>query len=123
MSSICVSKCVNDARVPSSANYVSLRKLPESCDGKFSGNRRRTHSCKPMHITANSSGGRRRIRPFRLAQYQRRRRKAKKVVLVKKMKEFSCEAFCLIFKKLLSCTATVDVVEQAKKSNRSSQNN
>lgn len=42
----------------------------------------------------------------------RRGRRRRRIVMVKRVKEFSCEALRSIFQRLLSCTASVDVVER-----------
>lgn len=42
----------------------------------------------------------------------RRGRRRRRLVMVKRVKEFSCEALRFIFQRLLSCTASVDVVER-----------
>ncbi|KAL3531865.1 hypothetical protein ACH5RR_005386 [Cinchona calisaya] len=44
---------------------------------------------------------------------RRRTRTRTRFVIVKRMKQFSCEALRSLFQKLLSCTATVDVVEHS----------
>lgn len=43
---------------------------------------------------------------------RRGRRRRRRLVMVKRVKEFSREAFRSIFQRLLSCTASVDVVER-----------
>lgn len=41
----------------------------------------------------------------------RRRRRVRRFSAVKGVKKFCCAALCGVFRKLLSCTATVDVVD------------
>ncbi|KAL2345001.1 hypothetical protein Fmac_006286 [Flemingia macrophylla] len=142
MSSVCISNCINDARVgvPVRATYVNLYKWPES-DAEFvrsvSCNREKgsqmyghprvvdsiscrqmylrsytfsreednvrdnTHKCFPMKMNKNKNkknGG---------ADPQPRRTKC---LLWSKAKELSCSAFSRIFRRVLSCSASVDVV-------------
>ncbi|KAI3447645.1 hypothetical protein Pfo_004310 [Paulownia fortunei] len=42
---------------------------------------------------------------------RRRRKGQRRRVVVRRVKEFSCAALCAIFRRLLFCTATVDVVD------------
>ncbi|PIN08035.1 hypothetical protein CDL12_19380 [Handroanthus impetiginosus] len=47
----------------------------------------------------------------RRRRWRRRRKGLRRRVVVRRVKEFSCAAFCAIFRRLLFCTATVDVVD------------
>ncbi|CAA2984645.1 Hypothetical predicted protein [Olea europaea subsp. europaea] len=142
MSKICISNCVNDARIPVRATYVNLYKWPES-DAEFvksvgandvhGGSRLRSRvvdsiSCRQLYLRSytfsrketvpertkkcfgrvkervSGRGKKRKVRP-------RRRRRNRRRLVVRKVKELSCAALCAIFRRLLSCTATVDVVD------------
>ncbi|CAA3014497.1 Hypothetical predicted protein [Olea europaea subsp. europaea] len=142
MSKICISNCVNDARIPVRATYVNLYKWPES-DAEFvksvgandvhGGSRLRSRvvdsiSCRQLYLRSytfsrketvpertkkcfgrvkervSGRGKKRKVRP-------RRRRRNRRRLVVRKVKELSCAALCAIFRRLQSCTATVDVVD------------
>ncbi|KAG6415075.1 hypothetical protein SASPL_122477 [Salvia splendens] len=138
MASVCISSCVDDARVPVRATYVNLYKWPES-DFEFV----RSMSSK----SHNSSHGRPRVvdsiscRQMYLRSYTFSReedykeekakvkclgrgkdsakknnsghrdddRKKKPVEGLKKAKSASCSALTYIFRRLLSCTTEIDV--------------
>ncbi|XP_047973530.1 uncharacterized protein LOC125215980 [Salvia hispanica] len=126
MASVCISSCVDDARVPVRATYVNLYKWPES-DFEFV----RSMSSK----SHNSSHGRPRVvdsiscRQMYLRSYTFSREedykeekakvkclgrakdktKKKPAAGLKKAKSASCSALTYIFRRLLSCTTEIDV--------------
>ncbi|KAL2514431.1 hypothetical protein Fot_28402 [Forsythia ovata] len=141
MSKICISNCVNDARILVRATYVNLYKWPESdaefvksvgADDVHGGSRLRSRvvdsiSCRQMYLRSYTfsrketvpertkkcfgrvrqrvAAGRGKKRKSR--QLRRRRRR----LVMRRVKEFSCATLCAIFRRLLACTATVDVVD------------
>ncbi|PIA52929.1 hypothetical protein AQUCO_01000650v1 [Aquilegia coerulea] len=140
MSSGCISSCVQVASVPVRANYVNLYRWPES-DAEFvrsvssSSNRSKvvdSISCRQMYLRSYTFSkkesvpektkkcfGRVKVR----VAYRHRRRKRNKgstnvggrkkcCIIMKKMKEFSCAALLSFFNRLLTCTASVDVLNQ-----------
>ncbi|KAG5002921.1 hypothetical protein JHK86_027060 [Glycine max] len=137
MSSVCLSKCVNDARdprVPVRATYVNLYKWPES-DAEFV--RRRgggSHvcgghprvvdsiSCRQMYLRSYKFSRKEsvpektqkcfgrvkeRVKKQGRSHHGIRRRKC---LVWRKMREISCAALFRIFHRFLSCGASVDVV-------------
>ncbi|KAL1558088.1 hypothetical protein AAHA92_08595 [Salvia divinorum] len=136
MASVCISSCVDDARVPVRATYVNLYKWPES-DFEFV----RSMSSKSRGGAAhNSSHGRPRVvdsiscRQMYLRSYTFSREEdykeekasvkclggkkknsghrdgdRKKPAGLKKAKSASCSALTYIFRRLLSCTTEIDV--------------
>ncbi|KAL3850727.1 hypothetical protein ACJIZ3_012609 [Penstemon smallii] len=140
MASVCISSCVKDARVPVRATYVNLYKWPESDaefvrsmssnsnglkDGQNSNSMYghpsvvESFSCRQLYLrsytfssnkndekssTINCLGG----RPAG------RKRKSgggrKKFTGLSKAKAASCSAFEAVFRRLLSCTTKIDVV-------------
>jgi len=136
MSSVCISKCVNDARVPVRATYVNLYKWPES-DAEFV--RRRgggSHvcgghprvvdsiSCRQMYLRSYKFSrkesvpektqkcfGRVKERVKKQGSSQHNHGVGRRKCLVwRKMREISCAALFRIFHRFLSCGASVDVV-------------
>nr|DAD25977.1 TPA_asm: hypothetical protein HUJ06_027445 [Nelumbo nucifera] len=139
MSSVCISSCVNDARVPVRATYVNLYKWPES-DAEFvksvSSNARKcghprvvdSISCRQMYLRSYTFS-RKETMPEKtkkcLGRVKERvvcrRRKVngngggsggRKYFVMRRVKEVSCAALFSIFHRLLSCTTTVDVVDR-----------
>ncbi|KAL6336324.1 hypothetical protein AAG906_014494 [Vitis piasezkii] len=132
MSSVCISSCVNDARVPVRATYVNLYKWPES-DAEFiksvSSNRHPrvvdSISCRQMYLRSYTFSKKETVpektikcfgRVKERVAHGRRRNKGeelhgKRFVVVRKVKEISCSALYAIFRRLLYCTTTVDVVD------------
>ncbi|KAH7865154.1 hypothetical protein Vadar_002916 [Vaccinium darrowii] len=147
MTSVCISNCINDARVPIRATYVNLYKWPES-DAEFvrsvsSGSRDqlpRQHprvvdsiSCRQLYLKSYTFSRKETV-PERtkkclararekVARARRRgkdqvhgRKRPRAVVVgrrVRRVKELSCAALCALFHRLLTCTASVDVVDRA----------
>ncbi|XP_065854184.1 uncharacterized protein [Euphorbia lathyris] len=138
MTSVCISNCVNDARdprVPVRATYVNLYKWPES-DAEFIKSVRRVGqglqyghprvvdsiSCRQMYLRSYTFS-RKESMPEKtkkcfgrvkekVANHGKNRknekgRRRRKCLVLRKMKEFSCR----IFYRLLSCGASVDVVD------------
>lgn len=123
MNSGCISNCINDARdprVPVRGSYVNLYKWPES-DAAFvrSVSSGREHpgvvdsiSCRQLYL-----------RSYTFCREDEKKKKvkvkAKKRVVVKKKnlgwkkdKKSSCSFLFGIFRRLLSCCASVDVVDE-----------
>ncbi|KAL2514430.1 hypothetical protein Fot_28401 [Forsythia ovata] len=142
MSKICMSNCVNDARIPVRATYVNLYKWPESdaefvksvgADGVHGGSRLRSRvvdsiSCRQMYLRSYTFSRketvpertkkcfgrvRQRVAAGRGKKRKSRRWRRHRRLVMRRVKEFSCVALCAIFRRLLSCTATVDVVDHA----------
>ncbi|KAK9290935.1 hypothetical protein L1049_009115 [Liquidambar formosana] len=139
MSSACISNCIKDARVPVRATYVNLYKWPES-DAEFvksvSSNMLRgggqghprvvdSISCRQLYLKSYTFSRKEtvpektkrclgRVRE-KVAQGGRKRKghraPERKCQVIRKVKEISCAALFTIFNRLLSCTATVDVVD------------
>ncbi|KNA18033.1 hypothetical protein SOVF_074480 [Spinacia oleracea] len=140
MSSVCISSCIEDARVPTArvrASYVNLYKWPES-DAEFvrsvsfrgPGHPRpkvvESISCRQIYLRSYTftrkqsvnektkkcigrvkqrvvnGGGKKR-------QQQQQHHKRDKSV--RNVKEVSCSALKSVFRKLLFCSASVDVVD------------
>ncbi|KAI4349243.1 hypothetical protein L6164_009857 [Bauhinia variegata] len=139
MSSVCISNCVNDARVPVRATYVNLYKWPES-DAEFvrsvSSNARKdtqvydnprvvdSISCRQMYLRSYKFSrkesmpektqkcfGRVKEKVAHGKKRETQGRKSKCLVW-KKVNEISCSALFSIFQRCLSCAATVDVVDE-----------
>ncbi|KAK6943726.1 hypothetical protein RJ641_024828 [Dillenia turbinata] len=155
MSSVCITKCATDARIPVRATYVNLYKWPES-DVEFvksvgktaaatAGWCRGGHnrvvdsiSCRQMylrsytfskkesvHVRTRKCLGRVKERVvYRSSGSGKKiRRKSRggsgggivvgrrSFVVIRKVKQFTCAAFFTLFQRLLSCTATVDVID------------
>ncbi|GAV64987.1 hypothetical protein CFOL_v3_08502 [Cephalotus follicularis] len=146
MTSVCISKCVNDTRdprMPVRATYVNLYKWPES-DAEFvksvtANVRRGMHalghprvvdsiSCRQMFLrsytfsrqetvpekTSKCFG---RVKDKVSSNDGRKRKETKgsskrRFLVVRKVKEISRSALFRIFHRLLSCAASVDVVDQ-----------
>ncbi|XAR69004.1 hypothetical protein NMG60_11000436 [Bertholletia excelsa] len=122
MTSVCISKCVDDARVPVRATYVNLYKWPES-DAEFvrSAVGGLPHprvvdsiSCRQTYLRSYTFSRKETVpertrkclervkeRVARRGRHRRPRR-GRRVVA----------ALCAVFHRLLSCTASVDVVDQ-----------
>lgn len=156
MSSVCISKCMNDARdprVPVRATYVNLYKWPES-DAEFvrsvsssrsssGGAVRFGHprvvdsiSCRQMYLRSYKFSREEETVPHNTThkccfgplsllrhnnnttfdhQYNnksKKKKKKKRCLFLGKVKDVSRAAFFRIFTRCLSCTATVDVVDQ-----------
>ncbi|CAL5334867.1 hypothetical protein CsSME_00017174 [Camellia sinensis var. sinensis] len=144
MSSVCISNCVKDTRVPVRATYVNLYKWPES-DAEFvrtavrgGGGRPEQQprvvdsiSCRQLYLRSYTFSRKEtvpertkkcldRVRERVVGRGGRRRRRTaaegrpvvrrKKCAVVRRVKELSCAALCAIFHRLLSCSASVDVV-------------
>ncbi|KAF8397576.1 hypothetical protein HHK36_016496 [Tetracentron sinense] len=135
MSSVCISSCVKDARVPIRATYVNLYKWPES-DAEFvksvgSNVPRGEHprvvdsiSCRQMYLRSYTFSKKETVpektkkclgRVKERVGYRRKKKVhggGKKCLVMRKVKEISCSALFSIFHRLLSCTASVDVVDR-----------
>ncbi|KAG4928243.1 hypothetical protein JHK82_053928 [Glycine max] len=121
MSSICISNCINDARdprVPVRASYVNLYKWPES-DAEFvrqmylrsytfsreeENELEKTHKCF----------GRAKMKKKKKHGSETKPDEAKKTkcLVWSKAKEVSCSALSRILRRVLSCSASVDVVDE-----------
>ncbi|XP_043721221.1 uncharacterized protein LOC122668750 [Telopea speciosissima] len=147
MNSVCISSCVNDARVPVRATYKNLYKWPES-DAEFvrsvSSNSNGSNSinrgvgqhprvvdsisCRQMYLRSYTFSRKetmpeKTVKCFggvkdRVTQKNKKKKKKKrkggsekKCVVMRKVKEMSCAALFKIFRRLLSCTTTVDVAD------------
>ncbi|KAL9239257.1 hypothetical protein vseg_013597 [Gypsophila vaccaria] len=126
MNSVCVSSCVEDARVPTRvrATYTNLYKWPES-DAEFvrsvsfkgPGHPRprvvESISCRQLYLrsytfTRKESVNEKTKKCFgRVKERVVKRRKTK----TKEVKEVSCAAIKAFFRKLLLCSASVDVMD------------
>ncbi|KAL8480470.1 hypothetical protein ACS0TY_026594 [Phlomoides rotata] len=141
MSKICISNSVNDARIPVRANYVNLYKWPESDaefmksaaargGGRLQSGVVDSISCRQMYLRSytfsrKESVPERTIKCFgkvreRVAAgrketaeslMRRRRRRRRRCVMARRVKEFPRAALRTIFRRLLSCTTTVDVAD------------
>ena len=140
MSSVCISNCLNDAsdpRVPVRATYVNLYKWPES-DAEFvrsvSNNGRKGNSvtsqmhrhprvvdsisCRQMFLRSYTFSREEESVPekspkcFGRAKKEKAQLRKKQCLAWKKAKENSCSALFRIFRRFLSCTASVDVVDE-----------
>ncbi|XP_004497433.1 uncharacterized protein [Cicer arietinum] len=141
MNSVCISNCVNDARdprVPVRASYVNLYKWPES-DAEFvksvslNGRRGSSHvydhprvvdsiSCRQMYLRSYTFSRKETVPEKTQKCFGRVKDKVKrrnegsrrKCLILRKMKEVSCNALFRIFHRFLSCGASVDVVVDEK---------
>ncbi|XP_020207619.1 uncharacterized protein LOC109792612 [Cajanus cajan] len=132
MSAVCISKCVSDARVPVRGTYVNLYKWPES-DAEFV-RRRGSHVCGHPRVVDSISCRQMYLRSYKFSRKEsvpektqkcfgrvkervkgrrshhivwRRRRKC---LVWRKMRDISCALLFRIFRRFLSCGASVDVV-------------
>lgn len=140
MTSVCISNCVNDARdprVPVRATYVNLYKWPES-DREFIKSVRRVGqglhghprvvdsiSCRQMYLRSYTFSRKEsvpektkkcfgRVKEKVACQGKKKKEqkgRKRKCLVLRKMKEISCSALFRIFHRLLSCSASVDVVD------------
>ncbi|CAK9147205.1 unnamed protein product [Ilex paraguariensis] len=134
MSSVCISNCVKDTRVPVRATYVNLYKWPES-DAEFvktvgasDGHPRVVDSisCRQMYLRSYTFSrketvpektkkclGRVRERVVVVAHGRKRAvtGRRRQCVVARRVKEVSWAALCAMFQRLLSCSASVDVVD------------
>ncbi|XWS43669.1 hypothetical protein CRYUN_Cryun16bG0123100 [Craigia yunnanensis] len=136
MSSVCISSCLNDARdprVPVRATYVNLYKWPES-DAEFVRSRRSgamhcqprvvdSISCRQMYLRSYTFSRKEtvpektvkcfgRVKEKVGAQGKRKssqKRRVRRKCLVWRKVKVTLFSF---FNRLLSCSATVDVVDQ-----------
>ncbi|KAJ9185174.1 hypothetical protein P3X46_004834 [Hevea brasiliensis] len=140
MSSVCISNCVNgtrDPRVPVRATYVNLYKWPES-DAEFIKSVQRVRqglqgqtrvvdsiSCRQMYVRSYTFSrkesvpqktkkclGRVKEKVANHGKKKQEEGRIRKCLVFRKVKEFSCGALFRIFHRLLSCGASVDVVDQ-----------
>ncbi|XP_014511555.2 uncharacterized protein LOC106770254 [Vigna radiata var. radiata] len=137
MSSVCISNCVSDARVPRvpvRATYMNLYKWPES-DAEFV-RRRRSHVCGHPRVVDSVSCRQMYLRSYKFSRKEtvpERTQKCfgkvkervkgrshhkgngfvrrRKCLVWRKMREISRAALFMIFRRFLSCGATVDVVQ------------
>ncbi|CAK9314468.1 unnamed protein product [Citrullus colocynthis] len=151
MASVCISNCINDARLPVRPTYINLYKWPES-DAEFirsvSSKLNRTSrvvdsiSCRQMYLRSYTFSREDEHVPetktnkcfAKVGMRQKiSRRKKKKTAAeaddgsgdggaektrkssrLKKAKELSCAALTSVFRRLLSCTAKVDVADNLR---------
>ncbi|XP_023006939.1 uncharacterized protein LOC111499579 [Cucurbita maxima] len=150
MASVCISNCINDARVPVRPTYINLYKWPES-DAEFirsvSSKLNRTSrvvdsiSCRQMYLRSytfsreednvaektnkcfGKVGMRQKVSHRRNKKKKKKKKamaeeddseKIRKCSTLKKAKELSCAALTSVFRRLLSCTAKVDVADNAR---------
>ncbi|KAK6919885.1 hypothetical protein RJ641_015789, partial [Dillenia turbinata] len=108
MSSVCITKCVSDARILVRATYVNLYKWPlsdaredtqQSGRGKDRVVYRSSGSGKKIRTKSKGGSGGEIIVGRR------------SFVVIRKVKQFTCAAFFTLFQRLLSCTATIDVID------------
>ncbi|KAJ4725908.1 Protein unc-80 like [Melia azedarach] len=140
MASSCMSTCINDARVPVRATYANLYKWPESdaefvravsSDGRRGGLQHSrvvdSISCRQIYLRSYTFSRKKETvhekitsKCFGRAKERgsRRNRRSNKTVVTKRkclvlrrVKEVSCSALLYMFRKLLSCTAKVDVAD------------
>jgi len=132
MSSVCISNCVSDARVPVRATYMNLYKWPES-DAEFV-RRRGSHghprvvdsvSCRQMYLRSYKFSRKETVPEKTQKCFGKIKEKVKgrshhksngflrrrKCLVWRKMREISCAALFKIFRRFLSCGASVDVVQ------------
>ncbi|KAM7526279.1 hypothetical protein LguiA_016181 [Lonicera macranthoides] len=146
MSSVCISNCVNDVGLaPVRATYINLYKWPES-DAEFvkttvgaaNGLRGQPRvvdsvSCRQLYLRSYRFSRKEtvpektrkcigRVRDRVAARGVRRKRKVgggvrgRRCVLLTRVRELSCAALSAVFQRLLSCTASVDVVDDHRDS-------
>lgn len=141
MSTACISSCIKDARAPVRATYVNLYKWPESdaefIRSVGSNPARRGGECHPR-VVDSISCRQMYLRSYKFSKKEsvpertkkclgrvkekvvngRRLRerhsgggRRRRCVVVWRVKEVSCAALFAVFRRLLSCAATVDVVD------------
>ncbi|KAL2323317.1 hypothetical protein Fmac_027696 [Flemingia macrophylla] len=124
MSSVCMSKCVKDARVPVRGTYVNLYKWPES-EAEFV-RRRGSHvpvvdsiSCRQMYLRSYKFSRKETVpektqkcfgRIKGTNSHRLRSRTRSKCLVWTKFTRISSASFFRVFRRFLSCTATVDVL-------------
>lgn len=133
MASVCISSCVDDARVPVRATYVNLYKWPES-DFEFvrsmssrsrDGSRSSSHghhhprvvdsiSCRQMYLRSytfsREEDYKDEKKPVKcLGRVRAKDGGRRKPARPKKAKNGSCSALTYIFRRLLSCTTEINV--------------
>ncbi|XP_038902301.1 uncharacterized protein LOC120088935 [Benincasa hispida] len=149
MASVCISNCINDARLPVRPTYINLYKWPES-DAEFirsvSSKLNRTSrvvdsiSCRQMYLRSYTFSREEEHVPetktnkcfskvgMRQKICRRKKKntaakveaddgdaeKIRKSSRLKKAKELSCAALTSVFRRLLSCTAKVDVADNVR---------
>ncbi|OVA18236.1 hypothetical protein BVC80_1835g668 [Macleaya cordata] len=147
MSSVCISSCVNDARLPIRATYINVYKWPES-DAEFvkSVSAANVHkgahrencprvvdsiSCRQLYLRSYTFSKKETVQEKTKKCFGRvkekvvhRRNKREKIsvngngnrkyVVMRKVKEISVAALVSIFHRLLTCTASVDVVDHGR---------
>ncbi|KAJ8754089.1 hypothetical protein K2173_001987 [Erythroxylum novogranatense] len=139
MSSVCISNCVNDARdprVPVRTTYVNLRRWSES-DAEFIRTVHRVGqgighprvvdsiSCRQMYLRSYTFSrketvpertkkclGKVKEKVTNHGKKRKEKGRKRKCLVLRKVKEISCSALFRIFHRLLSCAASVDVVDQ-----------
>ncbi|KAK7393613.1 hypothetical protein VNO78_22171 [Psophocarpus tetragonolobus] len=136
MSSVCISKCVNDAGVPVRASYVNLYKWPES-EAEFVksvSSRRGSHVCGQARVVDSISCRQMYLRSYKFSRKESVPEKTQKCFgMVKERvkkgrshshfpatgfrrrkclvwRKLSCATLFRIFHRFLSCAASVDVV-------------
>ncbi|KAG6417600.1 hypothetical protein SASPL_119784 [Salvia splendens] len=130
MASVCISSCVDDARVPVRATYVNLYKWPES-DFEFvrsmsSKSHNSSHgrprvvdsiSCRQMYLRSYTFSReedykeeKAKVKCLGRAKDKKKKKKKKPAAGIKRAKSASCSALTYIFRRLLSCTTEIDVV-------------
>ncbi|CAJ1968410.1 unnamed protein product [Sphenostylis stenocarpa] len=136
MSSVCISNCVSDARDPCvtvRATYLNLYKWPES-DAEFV-RRRGSHVCGHARVVDSISCRQMYLRSYKFSRKEtvsektqkcfgkvkdrvkgRSHKKSgftrrRKCLVWRKMREISRAALLRIFRRFLSCGASVDVVQ------------
>jgi len=142
MTSVCISNCLNDARdprVPVRATYVNLYKWPES-DAEFvrsvSCNREKgsqvyghprvvdSISCRQLYLRSytfsreeeHETAKTHKCFGVKKKKHQNKNSKPEtgktKCLVWSKAKEISCSALSRIFRRVLFCSASVDVVHE-----------
>ncbi|XP_010047176.2 uncharacterized protein LOC104436140 [Eucalyptus grandis] len=148
MSSVCITNCLNDTvccdpRIPVRATYVNLYKWPES-DADFvrsvTAQGRDQHpyrakvvdsiSCRQMylrsypfskeedHVSKTKCFGGERKRGDNKETTRGRTRGNKRCTMLRRVRELSWSTVSRIFHRLLSCSASVDIVESKLKEGR-----
>ncbi|KAL2229437.1 UNVERIFIED_CONTAM: hypothetical protein Sindi_1923400 [Sesamum indicum] len=141
MSRICISDCVNDARTPVRANYVNLYKWPESdaefvkSAADHGGARLQSRvvdsvSCRQMYLRSYTFSRKETV-PERTMKcfvkvrervvagkkekgdvpWRRRNGGRRHRVVLRRVKEYSSSVLSAAFRRLLFCSATVDVMD------------
>ncbi|XP_022146233.1 uncharacterized protein LOC111015497 [Momordica charantia] len=147
MASVCISNCINDARlpVPVRPTYRNLYNWPESdaefirsVSSKVNRASRVVDSiyCRQMYLRSytfsrddddvpektNKCFAKLGMRQKKLSRRRKKKaaedgddaEKIRKCSALKKAKELSCAAFTSVFRRLLSCTAKVDVADNVR---------